>query len=97
VCRLSGWLIRGTNNGCPCRIAVRDLCVAYSWQGTTNPGAVGHNGKWQPPNRSNSIVEQTPSVSSPRLIGGRLVARRDNRAEYGFYLGQANLPCSGSF
>jgi len=75
---------------------VRDLCLAHSWQGTTNHGAFGHNGKWQPPNRSNSIAEQTQSISSPHLIGGRLVARRDNRTEYGFYLGQGNLPCSGS-
>src|SRR5580765_99719 len=89
----AGWLIRGTNNGCPCRVAVRDLCVAYRWRSTTNHGAVGHNGKWQPPNRSNSIAEQTQSISSPHLIGGRVVARRDNRTEYGFYLGQGNVPC----
>jgi hypothetical protein len=92
----TGWLIRGPNNGCPRRVAVRDLCVAYRWRSTTNHSAVGHNGKWQPPNRSNSIAEQTQSISSPHLIGGRVVARRDNRAEYGFYLGQGNVPCSGS-
>jgi hypothetical protein len=92
----AGWLIRCANNGCPCGVAVRDLCVAYSWRSTTNYATVGHNSQWQPPNRSSSIAEQTESISSPHLIRGRVVARRDHRAEYGFYLGQGNVPCSGS-
>jgi hypothetical protein len=61
-----------------------------------NYGAIGHSGKWQPPNRSSRIAEQTQSVSSSRLIARWVVACRDKRAEHSFYLGQGNVLCSGS-
>jgi hypothetical protein len=67
----AGWLIRCANNGCPCRVAVRDLCVAYSLAEHNQLRYVGHNSEVAPPNRSNSIAEQTQSISSPHLIGGR--------------------------
>ena len=92
----AGWLIRCANNGCPCRVAVRDLCVAYSVAEHNQLRYVGHNSEVATP-KSFQLYRGTDPVDLQSPSDWRsVVARRDNWAEYGFYLGQGNVPCSGS-